>query len=257
MTRSLANQWAARYQKNRSAYEELLTWDPYREWETLVMVESRVEQELLTGLEVAYAIGLTGIALSFFHRASEVAQRAIDEDRLTSPQSKDRFPKNRAVLYRAHSYARVLMGQRLDTLALETSIDDLVVWCRGHESGKWDSQAQANYLAAVRIALLLGDVARAAELVKLKKSCKRHSEEHSLWKRIVQTGDAAGSDQRLVESLSGYLEVVSDPLFVPRVYTETEILRLEVAAINDRFVSGAGASISWSRAVGSIADEIE
>lgn len=243
--------WIARYERNRSGYPEMLADDPFDGWERSHMPETRVEEDLAYGLYISYAWGPEQEqAVAFFKRVCTVAERAIDEDKLTSPLSNSSFPLNRGVVNRAYSYARAVLGGSLDSPALHQASLDFEEWCKGYGRRDWDSQAQANYLAAVRLAVVVGDLERARALLKSRKSFKWHHEEHHLWSRLVERDGAI--DDALAENYDRYFDRLRDPGFIPDVYMETDILRLELAAIRDKYLAGEDGKIDWSRAIDSI-----
>ena len=246
--------WIARYEKNRDAYPQLLSWDPFRDWERNRMPESSVENELLNGLRVAYAWTVScGQAVAFFERACEVAQRVFYEDKLKSPLSSSSFPLNRGILNRAFSYARAILFESVDVEALRQSSRDFEQWCKGYGKREWDSQAQANYLATVRLAFIAGEIDRARELLKNTKSFKWHDREHALWKRLADSdGQALRADAEFAEQFREYFNQLRDPRFIPDVYMETDILRLELALLRDKYLMSEDGVINFMRAVDSV-----
>ena len=245
--------WLARYERDRSGFGEVLMWDPFREWERNSMPEVSVQQEFRGGLYVAYAFGSDHEqAMAFLRRTCQVAQRVIDEDKLTSPVCQSRFPKNRGTLYRAYTYARAILGRSLDIEALRQSSRDFEEWCKRYEKGEWDSQAQANYLSAVRLSLIAGDIDRARELLKTKRSFKWHNTEHGLWKLLVEKREQARGDAEFIALFNYYFAKLRDPSVVPDVYMETDVLRLELAVIADKYITSDDGRIEWPRAVDSV-----
>lgn len=245
--------WVERYERDRNGFAEVLTWDPFREWERNAMPESSVQQELRGALYVAYAWGVDHEqAVAFLNRACKAAERTINEDKLTSALSVASFPLNRGTLHRDYSYARAILGERLDEEALRQSSRDFEEWCKKYGKGQWDSQAQANYLAAVRLASITGDIDRARELLKTKKSFNWHKVEHELWKRLVELSGTVRADAEFSEYFMEYFDKFRDPRFIPDVYMETDVLRLELAAIRDKYLVSGYGEIDWSRAVDSV-----
>ncbi|MEA2572469.1 MAG: hypothetical protein QOI24_4470 [Acidobacteriota bacterium] len=246
--------WFARYERDQKSFAKVLGWDPFKDWDANAMPEMQVEEELAGGLYVSYAVGPDHEqAVAFFRRACRVAQRVIDEDKLTSPLCVGGLPLNRGRLYRAYTYARCILGELLDLKALEQSSRDFEDWCKGYGKGEWDSQAQANYLSAVRLSLIGGDVERGRELLKTKKSVKWHKSEHELWKLLVEVrGEELRADAAFGRKFSEYFDKLRDPGFVPDVYMEMDIVRLEMSAIRDKYLISDDGVIEWSRAVGSV-----
>lgn len=245
--------WFERYERDRDGFAEILTWDPFKDWQVDRMPEMGVGEELRAGLYIAYARGTDyEQAVAFFRRACQVAQRAIDEDKLTSPHSNSSFPLNRGVLYRAYSYARAILGEQLDVRALAQSSRDFEEWCKGYKKSEWDSQAQANYLSAVRLAIVAGEIDRAQELLKTRKSFTWHKTEHEVWKRLVELRGDVRTDAEFGGRFGEYFDKLRDPRFAPDVYMETDILRLELAAIRDKYLISEDGVIDWSRAVDSV-----
>ncbi|MDP9191459.1 MAG: hypothetical protein M3P06_07135 [Acidobacteriota bacterium] len=252
-TKEFARLWRHRYERDPHSAAVVLTWDPFREWGRNAMPESSVESELTNGLEIAYAFGPDyEQAVAFFRRACQVAQRAVDEDKLSSPLCSSSFPLNRGMLYRNYTYAHVILGEPLDIEALRQSSRDFEEWCKNYGKGEWDSQSQAYYLAAVRLSLVAGDLDRAHELLKTKKSFKWHNTEHGLWKMLVEKRGQVRENAEFVALFNYYFAKLRDPSFVPDVYMETDVLRLELAAIADKYITSDDGRIDWPRAVDSI-----
>jgi hypothetical protein len=242
--------WIAHYERNRAAYPDVLRNDPFVFWERDQIPEMAVDEELRAGLHIAYAWGTAHEqALAFLRRACSVAQRIIGEDKLTSPECVGGFPLNRGRVYRSYSYARALLGEPLDVEAVEQSSRDFEEWCRGYGKGEWDSQAQANYLASVRLALISGNLDRARELLKTKKSFRWHKDEHELWKILVEKREEIRRDEEFAHRFSRLFDKLRVPGFVPDVYIETDILRLELPAIREKYLVDEDGVIKWSRAV--------
>lgn len=245
--------WLARYERNRAGYPQMLGIDPLDGWARNHMPEMMVEEEMNAGLRIAYAFSTDHEqAVAFFRRACSVAQHAIHEDKLTSPMCNSSFPLNRGILYRAYTYARALMGEPVDIEALRQSSRDFEEWCKGYKKGEWDSQSQANYLAAVRLSLIGGDIDRVRDLLKTKRSFKWHNTENGLWKMLVEKGERRGDDGEFVALFNYHFGKLRDPRLVPDVYMETDVLRLELAVIADKYIVSPDGRIDWRRAVESV-----
>jgi hypothetical protein len=237
---------------NEASYAELLEWDPFRDWQSLSMMEARAERELFNGLAVAFAKGVSDAnSISFFRRARAVAERALAEDKLNSPPLDSRFPMNRAMLLRALTYARSLLGEQVDTGAMVQSASDFLHWCEGSGKKKWDSQDQAHFLAAVRLLVLVGDFDRLQGVLKSRKSLKWHATEHTLWTLLSKRRGAVSDNLEFRSALDRFFEEVRLPR-VFDVFVELDILRLEVAAIRDKYLVALGDEVDWPRTVASI-----
>lgn len=250
----ITDAWVKRYVRNQEAYVQILAGNPFHGAAENRMPEVSVSLELVEALRIAYAKGIDDDQVqAFASRAAMIAQRILDDGLLTSSDAQSSFPLNRAVLHRDYAYARALRKEPLDTIAIEQASHDLETWCAGYKKNDWDSQAQANFLSAVRLCLILGDVARARELLGIRKSFKWHKIEHELWRELLRQGGAARENLSLQTLYRTYFDRLRDPRVVPDVYMETDIVRFELAAIGDKYFVSNDGLIDWGRAIEAVA----
>ena len=177
--------WAALMSEHRDDYRELLEMDPFSNWERNAMPESTAERQLGYGLLMLYTDAGEQDARSFLERSRDLVQRAQDEKALEGPRSRKNFPKNRGRLLRAGAYARAVLDESWSPEELLNASRDLEEWCKGYSPRKWDSQAEANHLAAVRLALIGRDPARALSLLASRRFYEWHAEEAALLREIA------------------------------------------------------------------------
>jgi len=208
------------------------------------------------GLEFFYAQWNDPDGRSFLEQATTVADRALREEKYRGTEFLEAsFPQNHGFLLRVRSYANALLGHTLDEAALHQAAIDCEEYSKKFAKKKWDSHDQADYLAAVRLALVAGDLNHACRLLDTRKSFKWHFEEFEILKGIADgLAQKMGEKDRVImlALLDSYFNKIRDPNFKPDVYMEAQILRLELGAIRDKyFISGDGV-INWQRVIEAI-----
>lgn len=246
MTIDCAGRWRAEWIRREEGLREISSWDPFRDWNRNRMPESSVEDELRVSLVPLLGRGDVALAELFLRRALAIADRAIAEKRLQDELCRFSFPHNRSRLTRARSYAACLLDVSLDEAALSQASRDNYAWAMMPEQPCWDSQIQAYATAAIRLALVAGDQALAAEQLGTRKSFKWHSQEHAILKRIATAAPATLARDDLA-ALDAYFDVIRDPGFKADVYHETHIVRLEMSIIRYRYFVSKDGSIDWNR----------
>ncbi len=63
---------------------------------------------------------------------------------------------------------------------------DFEAWAVMWTGNEWDDQAQADYLSAVRMALIADDRKQFTKLLKTRRSFKFHTQEHSLYRTMAE-----------------------------------------------------------------------
>ncbi|MCG8590230.1 MAG: hypothetical protein MJE66_13140 [Proteobacteria bacterium] len=254
MRTKAGQEWRERYRKYAADYADLLTWDPFEDWERNREPENSVEDELQCALELLYA-GETLGARSFLERGRAVIERIEAEDRLTRPAHPEAFPLNRAEFLRAKAYTEGLWGGAgLDRADLSQAIDDLQTWLKG-EQGEWSTQSQSFLHSAVRMALILDEPARARKLLASRRRPDGHGEELGLLRRLAQDGPEA-NDGTLRDEFDRFFDPIRSPSYQ---HVEGESFdvpngRLELALVRDvRLVSPDG-SLDWARVIRSVGD---
>jgi len=249
-----ASAWAAALARDRSAYLILLEKDPFEKWDLNRMPEGTAERLLVMGTEILFGDRADVLGSAFIERALRVAERALAEQKYESALCKNGFPLNRGHLERVRTLATGTLGGSLDVEALRRASDDCAAWCEGYERREWDSQAEAYYLGAVRMALLGMDTARTEKLLASRRRFKWHRIEYELLKDIAtRLVTDRPLDAGLAERFKGFFDRVRDPAFKPEVFAEAKIQRLEIGLLWDRGFVSDDQTIDWSRAIDAVA----
>lgn len=241
--------WKSFFETNRLGLAEILQINRFQEWDKNRFPESTAETELFYALQCFYA-GAPEMAREFLRRTNAIVERAFSENKFESKDCKGGFPLNRGRAYRVHYYSKALSRGKEEQALLAAGSEDFEEWCKGYGKSDWDSQAQAYYLASVRMAILAQQFDRASHLLSLKRKFKWHSAEHDLLSRITNPGSMTESE--VLAQIMNFLNAVRNPKFRPKVFTESEILRLDISAISLR-CSPSPREIDWNEAISRIA----
>jgi hypothetical protein len=235
--------WRRSLAENLAGYEIILRRDPFTNWERNRMPESSAEARLAIALKILYADPALPLGAEFLKQSVAIADRALEGDMLASLGG---FPQNRGRAIRTREYSAALLGGSLDGFALRSASADFVEWCRGYKKRKWDAQTEAYYLAAVRLLMMAADWPGAIALLATRDFA-HHGIEASALRAIVEV-----KWQRRVDDLSGahgLLSELSDPGWTPPMFTEWEILRLELAALLEHNGDAVSPAVDWMAAL--------
>ncbi len=235
--------WRERYEDQAEGYQELLTLDPFEDWESNSSPEITAEDELRCGLESWFA-GDEGRGVAFFERALRIAERALTEKRLDEGLHKSGFPRNRGELIRVREYSLGILEGRIDRQALINASRDFAVVVQLYP--EWNSQTEAYCLAAVRAALIGGDIFRARSLLENAPAFSWHNEEAQALKQLAS--DDADEHHNGLVAVRILLDRLRDPGYSPDFFIELTLLRLELPALCERAHEG-GATLDIKAAL--------
>ncbi|OJH37672.1 hypothetical protein [Cystobacter ferrugineus] len=229
--------WQAQYQAERDDYLQLLNKDIFANWGTNSKPEWTAERQFMMGLNLFYSGLNDKDAQGFVAKGARMAERALQERRFESEQCKAGFPLNRGRLLRTQAYTSAILDGTFtfNSALLRQAAVDHHDWCRPYKGRQWDSQAQAYYLAAVRLSIIADDLQTARELLGAKKSFKWHEEEFQLWSQWVEARHAGGREW---DGLDEYFCRVRDPNYVPDIFMEKGVLQLELGMIRYKYQRG-------------------
>ena len=241
--------WQADYAMNHKSYSEILTWDPFRDWERSRAPESTVGNYFWLGLEVLCGEGDPEQARSLLEYCLRIADRTLAERKLESLLCKDSFPENRGELLRVRAYAQGLLGGPLDEGALRQAAADFEGHTLRFPKHKWSDLQEAEYLATVRLALLGNDGEILARLFKRRRVMRWHAEEYALLRSLA---DGPQRDSPLLANFDAYFDRIRDPKYKPEVYLRLKVLRPELAALRDKYFVSSDGPVDFQRVVGAI-----
>lgn len=239
---------------------DVLGMDPFATWDQNRMPESSAETQCGLAIDIACAYPTHEMIQPFLSRALNVARRALAEKPLdTDRQMSVRFPGNRGRLLRVQAYATSLQeGGAPDLTKLRAACDDLlaskqlavptVEWCNVHES---------QYLMAVQLALVCGDIKRAHDLLQL--DCGFEGLE--LWveglidlvESLQLTPGGSWRASQAPESWIRFFDLIRDPTVkVQELVTSMPLLRLEASLLTDRYLRHPAEPLDWKRVLAGI-----
>jgi len=257
LTPSFAAAWRDWYAPKRQGYLNVLGWDLWKDWQLNDQPESLAYDELANALLVAWGSDAEA-SRRYLERAQAVCDRAALEKPYqpladTGQGIPPPFPRNRALMARVRAHVRGLIGApRAAEQAIRDFRDaavDYVEWCRDESAGTWGETGQAWTLDAVRLALLAGDGALAATIMKTRRRFRLHATEHAFL-------FALANGSRLPETRAA-VTAFFDDLREPRVRQDPfrlcELVRLETALLLDRLFDAPHAPLDWQRAMARVA----
>jgi len=254
-TVSYHDAWVARGQKDRADLEKIVKRDPYVRWENNFMPEGTAADCLRLALELMYVEEAGGLDAAFLKKCSEIIDRIERENKLTSsPRTEAAFPLNRGELRRIKAYTEGLLSGVVDRNLLIEASADFEAWVLAEKKKNWDSQTEAYYLNAVRLAIIAGDYPRAATLLHARRSLRSHREEYELLKALPDYVDTASSlVQQYRENFDTLFDRVRDPLFDPDQFIQVWIARFELGLIRELRLIRPGEPLDMHNVITAIA----
>ncbi len=241
--------WVVAYEKELNYFNT--SPDPFKNWERNTMPEVMASRRLQNGTEVLYADAGHAVANKFFHAAIDMIDRAVADNKFQAEVVVEMsFPKNRGWGLRVRAYALAQLGDSLAERDLIQASHDYEQWCADLHRSDWDSIPQAHILSAARMALIAGDVKRAAEVLSIKRSMKWHAEEFGLLKELAHEAAAAlpVRQEDLFARVREFFDRVRDPDYKPNFYMDQPLVRLEWGALINKYFE-TGGPIDWRRVV--------
>lgn len=247
--RTFRKKWIEKVEKDWESFLEVLSDDPFEDWEQNRGPETMAELELCSGLELMYTGKHPKEAKQFLLRCLQITSRAKKEGKLQSPLCKNRFPLNRGHLLRAEAYALALLGSPVGDGCYAQAATDIEQYC--HETDLWDSQIEAYYLSAIRLAILGNNPGTACRLIQPIRKWKDHSKEALLLHDLLFFGDEIKGNpkSRMFRVFTDFFDCIRDPDYQPDFFAEDEILRLEIGAIREKVFLCKNGQIDWQRVV--------
>lgn len=229
--------------------EVLFGFDPFEDWKRNSSPDSTVMRYLDKGLFLLYSGHDGPETRAFLKLAIDIANRVLKEKKCESRQCEDGFPKNRGEVLRGRAYASALVGEELDVKALTQASRDFEIYCNLIGAADWDETSQPILLAAIRLALLSGDAARAEMLVNSRRCTRKQKKEQELWQSILSAQHKDGfpiADKGLISRFDSVFNRYRHP-FEPE-----EIAALEMGLLSQRLFSTDGAAPIWEKIIETI-----
>jgi hypothetical protein len=243
--KALRAAWIRRYEAEAEGYSRLVRKDPFVRWEHNISPDGTAESRLEWTLEIAGGQGPHSEAVQSLQVGRDILSRAFAENRFErGPLFRLHHANGLAV--NAHVCGLLDGGER--SADLRKSACAFGDFCKDYPA-KWDSQPQGYYLSGVRAALVGGDPALAAQLLRTKKSFKWHAEEHAIWRDVVDRlilGPELGDD--LLQRFDALFDTMRDPGHKPDVVVNAIRVAWEMALIRVRYWGGTH-TLDWWRAV--------
>jgi hypothetical protein len=256
---SIQSMWQAVLERDREALAKEAQRNPFVTWEKLASPHFKIGGELSLAIDIACANPEHPLVQEFANRAVTIGERALDDPRWQGEwsQSIAGFPFNRARLIRAYNYARwMTSGQLLDLRDFAAASRQIEDWTA--DTTDWDDpQEQSVYLLAVNLALVAGDVARAAGLLNARKKLRYERQ----WQGALQAATAARSASDADHTaLLAHFDVFFDAIRTPKLtttddpITDTALLRLEMSVLRHACFRGGELPTDWRTVVRMISD---
>ncbi len=250
MVKRFKAQWEVRYQRSLADFKDILSRDPFSDWEAVLFPGELAERHLDYGLTLLYARPKCRIGMAFIRNAHKISERAIADGQFELGRRISRFPENRGRTYRALAHSSAILFNRLNESALMKASQDYQTWAEDLKPSQWNAIGQAHGLAAFRLALLAGNRERASAVAGLGRSFRFHENEYGLWKALL--GSPWPVSRALETRVRTFFDRVRNPMFDAQVFVEVPILRFETGALLSR-VSSSGSEIDWRGTIAEIA----
>lgn len=215
-------EWSRIFWSDVTSYREIAGWK----------ITGGADRELERGLLILYSREDPDLARRYFTRCIRAAK--LDE----RPQRRANVSLYQARGLRARTLAAFILGRSSSPDALRavaTTYYTLVT----QDAGVWSEFEEADYLVALRAALILGDVALYAAMPPRRKRLARHAKEQELLTRLANDPD----DPHLARSFRSFLDVARKPSRL------AEARVVELAALYDKYFVSRDGTIDWSRVV--------
>lgn len=213
--------------------------DVFKNWESDWSPDRATSRLLNYGLELLYAGNPEQLAMRFLVWVSQRVDRACDEQKFEHPRST--YPLNRARGLRYRAHARFLLRGELCEDDLAQSIRDYASSNKCLPKHLWDAQAEVDVLAPARLALILGDLEAFDRLLPFRLPFNCHSEEYKLLCELRRAlAGSARVEGVVANDFQSYFDRVRDPDYRPDIFTEVDILRLELGIIYCEYIDSSG-----------------
>lgn len=249
--------WTDFYRRNEKDLVELIEEDyPWRDWEANYSPEATAAFEFETGIRILAGSDNRALANRYFARSIQIVNRIFDEDRLTAPGCVYRFPRNRGSATRTHSYAQVVLGQQLDEDALRSASRDFENHCLAtHRREHLDEQTSFDWINAIHLALLAGDVERGGRLLTNLPEPFGHHERHRavlhLLISLADRNDIRQTEDEVARELDRYYDDIRNPRKkrTKGYYMPPTLGPLEIGLLRDKYLTGKDGSVDWTRTI--------
>lgn len=218
-------EWSRIFWSDVTSYREIAGWK----------ITGGADRELERGLLVLYSGEDPDLARRYFTRCIRAAK--LDE----RPPRRANVSLYQARGLRARTLAAFILGR-------STSLDALRVVAITYytlvtqDAGVWSEFEEADYLVALRAALILGDVALYAAMPPRRKRLARYAKEQELLTRLANDP----GDPHLARSFRSLLDAARRPSRL------AEARVVELAALYDKYFVSRDGTVDWSRIVGHV-----
>jgi hypothetical protein len=261
VNKTLPQRWREYIDRNMGprGFADVLGMDPFATWDQNRMPESSAETQCGLAIDIACAYPTHEMIQPFLSRALNLARRALAEKPLDTDRAMSlRFPGNRGRLLRVQAYATSLQeGGAPDLTKLRNACEDMLASKQlAIPTVEWGALQQCQYLVAVQLALVCGDIEHANELLQVDCGF----EDLELWaegltKLVESLLPPGGSSRasRAPESWIRFFDLIRDPTVkVQELMTSMPLLRLEASLITDRYLRHADEPLDWQRVLAGI-----
>ncbi len=229
--------------KNLHDYQELLTWDPFRDWALNSVPDSSVFSYLNIALEILCSHDHQTLANAYLDLSCKVAERILKEKKCSNARCKDGWPMNQGHVLRGHAYAKGLQRAPLDLDAIAAASVHLEKWC-GRQGRDWTQFEEELYLCAIRLSLICDNWERAEKLLTTKKRFgKKTLPELAIWRKILASSRTnLATDLSLASEFDVYFDKIRNPL------QAEDVMAVELGILREKLFEGHE-EIDWKEVI--------
>ena len=255
---SFEQAWREEWRREEPSFRELDAHsdDAFRSWDRNSMPEGEAADQFYFGIDILYGQGDEKLARRFLRQAIAVAERAFAEDKFhKSKWCRPGFPENRGKAEKIRVYAKALLGERFEPVRIRRAAEDILSWWR--ENADWpDAMMQADWITALRMALIAGEPEWTLELIDEAKLLNFYKSDV---KRLGDIARAAVEEQPIRDAMlrkriDERLDTVRSPKWRGRgpVGEPFQEVRFELAVIKYQYFVSMDRTINWKAVIESV-----
>lgn len=157
-------------------------------------------------------------------------------------------PHSKAMVEIYRWLAATILGDALETSALDNAIDVLEQYCNDIPQGYWDIQGKCWYLETVMIAMLAGRMDKARALLKSRRSFRDIEDLRWVVRKLCRKTVRPASDPEFMKKAHGCFDLLRRPfVHYHRDIAGHGIESLLLGALLEKLVHSPGEALNWHR----------
>jgi hypothetical protein len=243
------DEWASLAERERSEFLKICDMDVFGNWARNKYPQEMAQDELHYGVELRYAGDPSGISEQFFARCDAILQRMINEDRFPVPRGKSAAGV-RATFAVTKVFNSCFLGQQFEGELLREAA---IGFSQAAQGGLWEDIDEFNYVRAIRLALISGNVELAGELSATKKTFADHGTQFELLRDLCRAVAADGMGADLRKRFDDLFQPICRPSFKASCYDQVASTRFELGAIRAMYLGESEQPFTCQGAVEAVA----